>query len=145
MRSPSADTNEPEPPSFNRTEARRTRSSQASEGSKLYRSFHSLRGGLSKVHMPSSARVMSEKHKDTKAQRHNASFMKPSVSHRIDDEVHTEPIGLAGEFFWIAFFIHVFPRVAEIRVIRCDNHQTAFIIRHTVDSRFLIIWGFPAG
>src|SRR5688500_3613572 len=30
-------------------------SSHASEGSKLYRSFHCFRGGLSKVHIPSSA------------------------------------------------------------------------------------------
>src|SRR5262245_15909152 len=52
---PSGETNEPEPPSLNRTEASRTLSSHAGVGVKPYTSFNRPSGGLSNVHIPSSA------------------------------------------------------------------------------------------
>src|SRR5215510_3883249 len=45
----------PPAPSFKRTTDNRTWSSHSREGSKPYFSFHCLSGGLSKVHIPSSA------------------------------------------------------------------------------------------
>src|SRR5437867_1588457 len=52
---PSGETKEPEPPSLKRTEASRTLSSHSLAGVKPYCSCRSFSGGLSKVHMPSSA------------------------------------------------------------------------------------------
>src|SRR5215470_17908451 len=66
MSKPSGETKEPEPPSFKRTEARRRWSSQSCVGSKLYFSFHCLSGGLSNVHIPSSARGTGTKTKKEK-------------------------------------------------------------------------------
>src|SRR5208337_170183 len=54
--SPRGLTKEPDPPSLKRTLERRTWSSHARAGSKPYRSLSCLMGGLSKVHIPSSAR-----------------------------------------------------------------------------------------
>src|ERR1700736_3661471 len=55
MTRPSGDTNEPEPPLLKRTDDFCTCSSHLSEGSKPYLSLRTLRGGLLKSHMPSSA------------------------------------------------------------------------------------------
>src|SRR5512141_2023210 len=52
---PVFETNEPEPPSLKRTEERRTWSSHSCVGVKPYLSFRTFVGGLSKVHIPSSA------------------------------------------------------------------------------------------
>src|SRR5881397_333697 len=48
-------TNEPDPPSLNRTLESRMCSSHCAVGVKLYLSFNCLTGGLSNVHIPSSA------------------------------------------------------------------------------------------
>src|SRR4051812_37577852 len=52
---PWSDTNDPEPPELNRTDASRTCSNQASVGSKPCRCLTRAFGKLLKVHMPSSA------------------------------------------------------------------------------------------
>src|SRR6202007_1118382 len=54
-------TKEPEPPSFRRTEESRRWSSHCCVGVKPYFSLSSLSGGLSKVHMPSSARTAGQR------------------------------------------------------------------------------------
>src|SRR5690349_17387259 len=55
--SPSDETNEPDPPLLNRTDASRRWSSHASVTSKPYLFLISSRGTLLKTHMPSSART----------------------------------------------------------------------------------------
>src|SRR5262245_36873736 len=55
MTSPSAETNDPEPPLLNRTLECCTCSSQAFVGLKLYFSWSSFVGGLLNSHIPSSA------------------------------------------------------------------------------------------
>src|SRR5437899_1640725 len=74
---PSAETNEPEPPSLRRTEASRTLSSHSLVGVKPYFSCSSFTGGLSKVHMPSSAAARAGRAKSASraARRRERAFM----------------------------------------------------------------------
>src|SRR3954470_19145390 len=58
MTSPSAETNDPDPPELNRTDDFWTWSSQPGGGVKSYRSFRCFSGGLLNSHMPSSAGAM---------------------------------------------------------------------------------------
>src|SRR6266850_2759596 len=67
----------------------------------------------------------------------------PSVRHRIDHEIKSHAIGIAGKPFRITCRIHVFPRVAEIRVVRHDNHQTAGVVGNSIDPWNSVVGPFP--
>src|SRR5205809_7872557 len=81
MTSPSAETNDPEPPLLKRTDDFWTCSSHWSVGSKPYFSLRILRGGSLNSHMPSSASIIDA---DTKSpspikSAHGENFISPPL------------------------------------------------------------------
>ena len=65
------------------------------------------------------------------------------MSHRVDHEVETHPICLAGILLGIARQIHPLPRVSKIGVIGNQDHETAIVVGDPKNHRLDFAPLFP--
>src|SRR5262245_65976933 len=66
-----------------------------------------------------------------------------SVRHGVDDRVHTQAVGIRCEFGGIIGIVHPFPGIAQIGVIRDQDHEPASIIENSADSWLGIVGLLP--
>src|SRR5262245_1359829 len=58
-----------------------------------------------------------------------------SMSHGINDEVQRHADRVTGVLLGITIQIHEFPGIAEVRVVRDDDHQPPLVIEDAVNAR----------
>ena len=65
------------------------------------------------------------------------------MRHGVDDRIHPKSVCIGCEFGRIVGIVHPFPGIAEVGVVRDQNHQAPGVVGNAADARLCIVRPFP--